>query len=82
MSNNHELGFPPKSHDANPIETHFIQWQSSAAKIVDQRNMDAWKMALEKACDEFPVGKIRSLIDIQPKIMRIIIENEGERTKY
>ena len=44
--------------------------------------MTMWLNSINKICQNYDVNEIRSIINRQPKIMKAIIENGGERTKY
>ena len=48
----HFYGYPPRSHDCNPCESWFSQWQDDAAKLMKKKKNKSifnWKCALEEA---------------------------------
>ena len=81
----HPCGYPPKSHDCNPCELWFSQWQDNASKQMMKNNkqsMFSWKKALEDALKKMTKPRWQNLINKQPKIMKTIVNNNGGRTKY
>ena len=81
----HPCGYPPRSHDCNPCESWFSQWQEDAAKLMKKKKkktMMKWKTALESAQKNMKKARWQKLIDTQPKIMKTIIAKNGGRTKY
>jgi len=81
----HPCGYPPRSHDCNPCEPWFSQWQEDAANRMKKKlikSMWVWKQSLEDALLKMKQGRCQKLIDTQPKVMKTIIANEGGRTKY
>ena len=80
----HFCGYPSRSHDCNPCESWFSQWQDDAAKLMKKKknkSMFNWKCALEEAQKKMKMGRWQKLIDNQPKVMKTIIANKGGRTK-
>ena len=81
----HPCGYPPRSHDCNPCESWFSQWQEDAAKLMKpkkKKTMFKWKLALEEAQKKMKKSRWQRLIDTQPKVMKTILQNGGGRTKY
>lgn len=92
-SGKHPIGYPPRSHDCNPCEQWFSQWQEMASAMMDLHHKNAkgkndaasmkkWRLSLQACCKDFPLQKLRDLINTQRKAMKAIIANEGGRTKY
>ena len=82
---NHPFGYPPRSHDCNPCENWFSQWQTAAALLMkskDTKSMLNWFRCLKKARKDMKKTVWQKLIDTQPKVMKAIIEKNGGRTKY
>ena len=85
-----ENGYPPRSHDCQPVETEFTQSFSESqedlkrqeANAKKKRTMAMWKNALVHTWYTRPMKSTQKLIDRMPKIMKEIIDNGGERTKY
>ena len=85
-----ENGYPPRSHDCQPAETEFANTFEESQLDVERREKNAnkkrtmvmWKNELDKTWDGRPVEEIYKLIERQPRIMKEIIEKEGERTSY
>lgn len=78
-------GYPPRSHDCNPCESWFTQWNQKAGDMLKgkkRKTMKMWKLALERSCNEFPKANLRKLIDTQRKVMKEIKKKNGGRTKY
>ena len=81
----HLCGYPPRSHDCNPCEIWFSQWQDDAAKMIKtkkKKTMLCWKQSLEAALKMLKKSRRQKMIDTQPKVMQAIIANQGGRTKY
>ena len=77
------IGYPPRSHDCNPCELWFSQWQEDAAKLMKKKkSMLIWKTALEEALKKMKKTRWQIFIDTQPKVMKTIVESEGGRKKY
>ena len=55
------------------------RWEKNANK---ERTMMMWKNAFQNRWDQRPIHEVQKLFDLQPMIMRAIIEAEGERTKF
>ena len=78
-------GYPPRSHDCNPCELWFSQWQEDAAKLMKKKkkkSMLNWKKALEESRKKMIAARWQTLIENQPKVMKTIIANNGGPTKY
>ena len=83
-------GYPPRSHDAQPIETVFANVFQAAQLDLQRREknnnrvrtMRMWKNALDKTWKEYPLEEIRKVIDRQPMIMQAIVDAQGERTRF
>jgi len=84
-----ENGYPPNSHDCNPIESWFSFWQKLAATLAEKRakksnygmpSMHQWHIALNETRGKVDSKSRHALFDAQPKVMRAIIEAEGGRT--
>ena len=84
----HENGYPPRSHDCQPVETHFANvYHEAQLKLEDaernrSRSMLMWKNSLDSTWENWPLEEIRKLISRQPEVMKKIIEVEGGRTKF
>ena len=44
--------------------------------------MDKLHKVIIEECDNLDQEEIRNIIDLQPKVMNAIIENDGKNTKY
>ena len=86
----HKNGYPPRSHDCNPIETAFANIYQEAQLDLQRREKNAgcrrtmkmWKNALDYTWDNYPTKEFQKLFNRMPKIMEKIIQNKGGRTKY
>ena len=86
----HENGYPPRSHDFQPAETHFAnvfheaqnKLEESERKRNRKRSMVMWKYSLDATWNNWPIEEIHKLIDRQPRVMEKIIEVEGGRTNF
>ena len=86
----HENGYPPRSHDCQPAETHFanvfheaqVKLEDAEKKRSRPRSMMMWKYALDSTWNNWPLEEIQKLIDRQPEIMEKIVELGGERTAF
>ena len=87
---NHVNGYPPRSHDCMPAETHFanifhqaqLNVEDKERKHCRPRSMIMWKNSLVKTWENCALEEVQKLIDRQPKIMQKIIEVEGRRTAF
>ena len=81
-----ENGYPPRSHDCQTCESEFADIFEEAQRDFERREKNAkqkrtmmmWKNALDHVWNSKPIKKTRHLIDTQPKVMRAIIESEGD----
>ncbi len=86
----HPDGYPPRSHDCMPAETHFANiFHRAQCDLTEKerkrsrsRSMMMWKNSLDYTWDNCPLEEIQKLIDRQPMIMEKIIEVDGARTRF
>ena len=67
---------PSKITYFNPSESWFTGWQNDASEYEGEKGQ-----YLESTCTWFLKAKLRKLINTQIKVMDVIIEKKGERTK-
>ena len=72
------------SHDCNPIETVFARWKEKIYERLGttSRSMDKLHKVMIEEWGNLDQEEIRNIIDLQPKVMNAIIENDGKNTKY
>lgn len=78
------LEWPAKSPDLNPVEN---VWSELARKVYDNgrkqyNDLDALKVAIQKAWDELEFGYIDSLFNSMPKRFAACIRAKGEKINY
>ena len=82
-----ENGYPPRSHDCMPCETEFaevfeeyqVDLERREANLNKTRTMQMCKNALDHVWATRPTEATRMILDCQPKIIRAIIDGDGER---
>ena len=87
---NHANGYPLRSQDFMPAETHFANFFHQAQLNLEARerkrcrptSMTMWKNSLVTTWENCPLEEVQKLIDRQPKIMQKIIEVEGRSTAF
>ena len=71
----HENGYPPRSHDCQPVETHFANVYHEAQLTLEDaerkrnrsRSMVMWKYALDSTWENWHLQKVRTLVDKHQK---------------
>ena len=80
-------GFPPNSHDCNPLETIFARWKEKIylrfkPDGTTERTMDNLHKIMIEEWEHMDQEEIRKIIDLQPIVMKEIIAKGGLGTKY
>ena len=80
-------GYPPNSHDCNPLETIFARWKERIYMRLQPngkttRTMDNLYKVMNEEWNNIPQSEIQAIINLQPKVMQEIIDKNGDGTKY